>query len=115
NNVICTHNSRRSHLAQIWAQTTAYYFGLKNVSCFSGGTEATALYPMITKTLQDSVFKINAISTGNNPIYTIKYTENQHPIIGFSKTFDDAFNPKPEFAAAMTCSEADEDCPFVNG
>ena len=39
-NFICTHNSRRSHLSQIWAQTMADYYGIKNVTCYSGGTEA---------------------------------------------------------------------------
>jgi arsenate reductase len=33
-NLICTHNSRRSHLAQVWAQTAAAYFNLKNVFCY---------------------------------------------------------------------------------
>ncbi|WP_199223416.1 hypothetical protein [Brumimicrobium oceani] len=35
-NFICTHNSRRSHLAQIWAQTAAHYFSVPNVLCYSG-------------------------------------------------------------------------------
>jgi len=39
---ICTHNSRRSHLGQIWAQTASAYYGLSGVRTFSGGTEATA-------------------------------------------------------------------------
>src|SRR5689334_2999242 len=33
---ICTHNSRRSHMSQIWAQTAAYYYGLDRVHTFSG-------------------------------------------------------------------------------
>jgi|SRR5690554_579026 len=114
-NFICTHNSRRSHLAQIWAQTLAYHFTIKNLFCYSGGTEATALFPMIVETLQNSGFKIKSISEGNNPIYSIKYTDNEHPIIGFSKKLDDDFNPKSEFAAIMTCSQADDGCPFVAG
>ena len=114
-NFICTHNSRRSHLTQIWAQTMANYFGLKNVFCYSGGTEGTALFPMVAKTLQNSGFQIKTIAEGNNPIYSIKYAENEHPIIGFSKTLDDNFNPKSEFAAIMTCSNADEGCPFIAG
>src|SRR5690606_13781121 len=57
-NFICTHNSRRSHLAQVWAQTLAYYLHIKNVFCYSGGTESTALFPMIAKTLQNSGFEI---------------------------------------------------------
>lgn len=114
-NFICTHNSRRSHLSQIWAQTAAGYFNIKNVFCYSGGTESTALSPMIATTLKQSGFQINTISEGNNPIYTIKFGKNEPPIIGFSKTYDDDFNPKSEFAALLTCSQADGGCPFIAG
>lgn len=114
-NFICTHNSRRSHFSQIWAQTLAYYFGLKQVVCYSGGTEATALFPLVVETLQCSGFKIQSISEGKNPIYSIKYASNEHPIIGFSKTIDSDFNPKSDFAAIMTCNSANEACPIVPG
>jgi len=114
-NFICTHNSRRSHLSQVWAQTMAHYFNIKNVFCYSGGTEATALFPMVAKTLQNSGFQINSISKNENPIYSIKYADNEHPIIGFSKKLDDDFNPKSNFAAIMTCNSANEACPFVAG
>ncbi|MFV8363335.1 low molecular weight phosphatase family protein [Flavobacterium sp. ZT3P35] len=114
-NLICTHNSRRSHLSQVWAQTAAAYYNIKNVFCYSGGTEATALYPMAAQTLEQSGFKIRVIAAGNNPIYSIKYAENTHPVIGFSKKYDDEFNPKSEFAAIMTCSQADGGCPFIAG
>ena len=114
-NFICTHNSRRSHLSQVWAQTMANYFNIKNVYCYSGGTEATALFPMIAETLHKSGFEVKTISEGNNPIYSIKYADNEHPIVGFSKKLDDDFNPKSEFAAIMTCSQADGGCPFIPG
>lgn len=114
-NFICTHNSRRSHLAQVWAQAIGSYFNIKNMNCYSGGTEATALFPMVTETLKDSGFKINPISEGKNPVYSIKYSKNEPPIIGFSKTYDDNFNPQSEFAAIMTCSQADKNCPFIAG
>ena len=114
-NFICTHNSRRSHLSQVWAQTLAFHFNIKNVFCYSGGTEATALFPMVAETLQNSGFQIKTISKNENPVYSIKYTYNQHPIIGFSKRLDDDFNPKSEFAAIMTCDSANEACPFVTG
>ncbi|PKQ44251.1 low molecular weight phosphatase family protein [Confluentibacter flavum] len=114
-NFICTHNSRRSHLSQVWAQTLAFHFNIKNVFCYSGGTEATALFPMAAKTLESSGFQIKTISEGNNPIYSIKYADNAHPIIGFSKKLDDDFNPKSDFAAIMTCDSANEACPFVVG
>ena len=114
-NLICTHNSRRSHLAQVWAQTASAYFNIKNVFCYSGGTEATAMFPMVGKTLKSQGFKIKTISEGSNPVYTIKYAKNEHPIIAFSKTYFDDFNPDSEFAAIMTCSQADGGCPFISG
>lgn len=114
-NLICTHNSRRSHLSQVWAHTAAAYYGIKNVFCYSGGTEATAMFPMVAKTLAKQGFKIKTIAEGSNPVYAIKYSENAHPIIGFSKTFDDDFNPQSEFAAILTCSSADQGCPFIAG
>ena len=114
-NFICTHNSRRSHLSQVWAQTMANYFNINNVFCYSGGTEATALFPMAAETLRNSGFEVKTISEGNNPIYSIKYAQNAHPVIGFSKKLDDDFNPKSEFAAIMTCNSADEACPLVVG
>lgn len=112
---ICTHNSRRSHLAQVWAQTLAYYFGLKQVVCYSGGTEATAIFPAVVKTLQEAGFEIQKLSEGRNPIYSIKYAANELPLLGFSKTLDDDFNPTSDFAAVMTCDSAKEACPVVPG
>jgi len=114
-NLICTHNSRRSHLSQVWAQTAAANYNVQNVSCYSGGTEATALFPKVAKTLQNSGFKVKTISEGKNPVYSIKFATNEHPVICFSKTYDDDFNPESEFAAIMTCSQADAGCPFIAG
>src|SRR5690606_25085500 len=90
-------------------------FNIENVFCYSGGTEVTALFPMVAEVLKDSGFQVSALSDGNNPVYSTKYAENEHPIIGFSKTFDDAFNPKTLFAAIMTCDSANEACPIVHG
>lgn len=114
-NFICTHNSRRSHLSQVWAQTLAAYVGIQNINCYSGGTEATALFPMAAETLKNMGFQIDTLSETKNTVYSIKYASNSHPIIGFSKTFDDDFNPKSNFAAIMTCSSADKGCPIVAG
>tara|TARA_R110001583_G_scaffold9203_1_gene43527 strand:- start:108603 stop:109229 length:627 start_codon:yes stop_codon:yes gene_type:complete len=114
-NFICTHNSRRSHISQVWAQTMASYFNIKNLFCYSGGTEATALFPMVVETLRNQGFQIQKLSENNNPVYAIKYSENEHPIIGFSKSYEDSFNPSSQFAAVMTCSQADGGCPFIAG
>lgn len=114
-NFICTHNSRRSHLSQAWAQATGSYFGIENLFCYSAGTEATALFPIAADTLSNSGFRVYKLSEGNNPIYSLKYAENMHPIIGFSKTINSEFNPQNGFAAIMTCSSADQGCPFIAG
>lgn len=114
-NFICTHNSRRSHLSQIWAQTMAFHFGIDKVFCYSGGTEATAIFPKVVDTLINHGFQIQQLSENNNPVYAIKFSENESAIIFFSKIFDNSFNPNSQFAAIMTCSSADEGCPFIAG
>lgn len=114
-NFICTHNSRRSHLAQVWAHVAASYFDIHNVICYSGGTEETALFPKVAATLSNQGFNIFKINDGTNPVYAIKYSDNSLPVIGFSKKYDSLFNPVSAFAAIMTCSQADGGCPFIAG
>ncbi|WP_373693828.1 arsenate-mycothiol transferase ArsC [Aequorivita flava] len=114
-NFICTHNSRRSHLAQIWAQTAAAYFNIDEVFCYSGGTEVTAVYPMVITTLENAGFKISKENKLSNPLFKITYSETAPPIFAFSKKYSDAPNPKSHFAAVMTCGQADAGCPFVAG
>lgn len=112
---ICTHNSRRSHLSQIWAQTMAYHVGLKNVSCYSGGTEATAIFPKVLETLATQGFQVLKLSENDNPVVAVKFADNENPILCFSKTYDHPFNPSTQFGAVMTCNNADEGCPIVVG
>ena len=114
-NFICMHNSRRSHLSQVWAQVAASFYDIKNVNCYSGGTEETALFPKVAETLENQGFQIFKIAETNNTIYGIKYDENEMPIIGFSKKYDNVFNPVSQFGAIMTCSQADGGCPFIAG
>lgn len=114
-NFICTHNSRRSHLSQIWAQVMAEHFNIQNVYCYSGGTEATAMFPKVAETLEKQGFRIEKLSDTANPVYAIKFAGNAHPVICFSKKYDDTFNPVSGFAAVMTCSNADAGCPFIAG
>ncbi|WP_449387678.1 arsenate-mycothiol transferase ArsC [Chryseobacterium lineare] len=114
-NFICTHNSRRSHLSQVWAQVASFHYDVPNVTCYSGGTEETAMFPKVAETLQEQGLFISKISDTENPVYAIKYNEDKHPIIGFSKRYDSSFNPTSGFAAIMTCSQADGGCPFIAG
>lgn len=114
--VICTHNSRRSHIGQLWLAAGASYYKLPFIKTFSGGTEATAFNPNAVNALQSVGFKINTENPNKtNPLYTVQWQENQEPYKAFSKRFEDTPNPNNEFAAIMVCSEADEGCPFVPG
>ena len=112
-NFICTHNSRRSHLSQLWAQTLANAFEI-SVETFSGGTEATAFNPNAVAAMERAGFRITAESD-QNPKYQVYYDEAKAPIVAFSKRYEDPPNPTGGFAAIMTCSEADADCPVVFG
>lgn len=113
-NFICTHNSRRSHLCQIWVQAIAAYFHQNNIYSYSGGTTATSLYPSVIQTLKKVGFQFQILATGENTIYSIRYSNVLPSIIGFSKSYDNSFNPK-KFAAIMTCDHANENCPVVLG
>ena len=114
-NFICTHNSRRSHLSQVWAQVASAHFNIPNVHCYSGGTEETALFPKVAETLTEQGFNIFKIADTNNSVYAIKYSDNALPVIGFSKKYDSLFNPVSAFTAIMTCSQSDGGCPCIAG
>jgi arsenate reductase len=111
---ICTHNSRRSHMSQLWAATAAAWYGVKDVGTFSGGTEATAFNPRAVAALQRAGFVIENPG-GDNPHYRVAYGPGAPVMECYSKTYDDPSNPQKGFAAVMTCSQADKNCPVVMG
>ena len=110
-NFICTHNSRRSQLCQIWAKTAADYHKI-SVKCFSGGTEITAFNESAIVSLKRFGFKVKCIGE-INPKFHLYYAQDSKPIIAFSKLFNDPFNPSDPFAAIMTCGHADKNCPYI--
>ena len=112
-NFICTHNSRRSQLAKVWAKTAAAYSGIK-VDCYSGGTKATAFNERAIAALKRAGFKIS-FEGKNNQVYRIFYSDDVLPITAYSKLYDDKANPTIGFAALMTCTDADANCPFIPG
>jgi arsenate reductase (thioredoxin) len=114
-NFICTHNSRRSHIAQLWAQVGAAYYRIDNVRCFSGGTEATAFNSRAVKAMKTIGFEIKQLDESANPKYEVSFSEMGNPPIAFSKVYTDSTNPSRGFAAILTCSHADENCPLVVG
>jgi len=110
---ICTHNSRRSHFGQVWAKVASEYFQINNISSFSGGTEVTVFNVNSINALKRVGFEIKAANDDKNTTYHLIFDNNTDPIICFSKVYNDAKNPQSEFAAIMTCSDAEENCPFI--
>lgn len=113
---ICTHNSRRSHLSQIWAQVAAEYFVISNVETFSGGTEATAFNPRAVAAMHRCGLKITTTDADtSNPHYEVRTHDEAKAQVCFSKVYDAPPNPTKGYCAIMTCSQADEACPLVMG
>lgn len=112
---ICTHNSRRSHFGQVWAQVAAHHFGVGPVECYSGGTETTACNPRTVAALERAGIQAKQITAGENPVLLLQYADGMNPLAAFSKVYDQAPNPTRGFAAVMTCSQAEENCPYVPG
>jgi arsenate reductase (thioredoxin) len=112
---ICTHNSRRSHMSQIWLQTAACFYGFDRVHAWSGGTEVTACNCRTVTALRRVGFEIEDATKGDNPLYLVRYAENRSPIRTYSKHYNADANPKRDFIALMTCSSADKSCPVVEG
>lgn len=113
---ICSHNSRRSHMAQIWAAAAADHYGITGVVTYSGGTEATAFNPRAVQALRDLGFDIQGNEKASNPRYRVRFATTLPPLIAYSKRYDDGGeNPRTNFAAVMTCSQADAECPVVAG
>lgn len=111
---VCTHNSRRSQISQAMAAMAAYRSGVERVETFSGGTEATAFNPRAVAALQRAGFAIEK-GAGENPRYSVSFAKNRPALKAWSKKFDDPANPSQDFAAVMTCDQADKACPLVSG
>lgn len=112
---VCTHNARRSQMAQVWAQTAACYYGLPGVSAFSGGTEVNAFALPAVSAMVRAGFRIDRRYQADHLVYVVHAGNELPPMQAFSKTFQDAANPRDGFCAVLTCSRADRDCPVIPG
>jgi len=110
---VCTHNSRRSHLGQVWAKAAADFYGFK-INTFSAGTEATAFNQNAINALIAAGFGMEKLDETANPKYKVIFGDGKSNLC-FSKTIEDDTLPKENFAAVMTCGDADENCPFIPG
>lgn len=114
-NFICTHNARRSHMAQLWAAAAANYSEVDGMEYYSGGVEVTRFHPNSISAMRRAGFDlISDEEDSDNPIFLYQ-VDRGNMIELFSKRFDDDANPTSDFAAVMVCSDADTNCPYVPG
>lgn len=112
---ICTHNSRRSHMAQLWAAVAATRYGTPRITTYSGGTEATAFNPRAVAAIARAGLSPEPATDDANAVYLVHYASGRPPVVAFSKVHDQPPNPTTDFCAVMVCSDADEKCPQVRG
>jgi arsenate reductase (thioredoxin) len=112
---VCTSNSRRSHMAQVWSQIASIYYNVEMVSTFSGGTEQTKVNKNAILALEKTGIKFQSTQQSENPIWTAVIGDEMNPMVLFSKKYTDSTNPSQNFGAIMVCTEADKSCPFVRG
>jgi arsenate reductase len=111
---ICTHNSRRSHFGQILCALAAEYYQIPAIRTFSAGTEVTAFHPNAISALRSIGMDIQTTEMTENPQYVVQFNATRS-MAAFSKLIEDDINPKENFAAIMTCTHAEQNCPFVVG
>lgn len=109
---VCTHNSRRSMFGQVMAHLAFQEEGLE-ISCFSAGTEETAVHSNTIEAIRSIGIDLTVIQEGSNPVFqSLIGKEN---LVLFSKTLTHPTHPQKGFSAMMTCSDAGENCPFIPG
>ena len=113
---ICTHNSRRSQLSEVWLRAAVDYFKIKGIRSYSGGTEATAFNHRMVAAIDRFGFGVNIMNDGINPEYRINMSSDKsNGIKMFSKIYDHDYNPVKNYIAVMVCDQADKQCPFIPG
>ena len=108
---VCTHNSRRSVFAEVWASVFIAHYNLP-LKAYSGGTEVTAVNQNTLACLESLGFDLTYDTSVKNPKVDIKISEKK-TITTFSKVYDDDFNAQSNFFALMMCMHAAENCPFI--
>lgn len=111
---VCTHNSRRSILAEVLMNTLALYFDHSNLRAFSTGTEVTAFHPNAMEALKRIGFTAK-IDPGHNPMVHLNPGPESPTFVVYSKALDGIPDLNPPFAAVMVCTDAEENCPFIPG
>lgn len=112
---ICTHNSRRSHMSQVWLEAAATSYGIPNVHTYSGGVEVNACNIRTVRAMRRAGLSVAASTGGTNPVYLVQFADGVAPVRAYSKAFNAKENPQKDYAALMCCADADKRCPVVTG
>jgi len=109
---VCTHNSRRSHFGQVAAALAAAFYGITDMHSFSAGTEVTAMNHNAVNALTVLGCEVLKEGDSNNPNYRVSFGV-ETDIVCFSKMYNDTTIPKHNLIAIMTCTNAEQNCPFI--
>lgn len=112
---VCTHNSRRSQLAEIWFRYAMHHYGLNFSESYSAGTETTAFNYRMVEAIKEFGFEISQLTQSDNPVYQLCIDGHPTGPKMFSKKLDHSDLPDENFIAIMVCSDADTNCPVVPG
>ncbi len=109
---VCTHNSRRSQMAQAWFYALCQEMHLEQFIALSAGTEDTAFHPNAIGALQQHGFTFTSQEEGENPKYWMRWKEHP-PISMYSKTLTAVLQDHTKCIAVMVCDHADANCPVI--
>jgi len=109
---ICTHNSRRSQVAEFMLDVLSREYGLK-ITALSAGTEATAFEPRMVNAIKNQGFPLIEYGNKPNPLYI--YRIKNDDLYYFSKRYDEQLIDYGESIIVTVCGDANENCPVIPG
>ena len=111
---VCTHNSRRSQFAQIWAAYLGHRLDLP-IESHSAGTEVTVVATGVLAAIADQGMSVDSDDDEPNSIVEFGSDAEGFGVRCFSKRLDDASIPQSAVIAIMVCDAADRACPTIRG
>ena len=110
---VCTHNSRRSQLAEVWLAVASAAAGLGGVSVCSGGSDPVAVAPGAIAVLRERGFRVEADTADANPRLRVRGHGIEREL--YAKPLGEAVAGVPlrGGVALMVCAAADAACPPV--
>jgi len=114
--VVCTHNSRRSHMGELWLRVGIDYYGLSNLRIHSAGTERSAINIRTIRSFQAIGLLVEkSMNKEENPNYKINWRTDEKSYTGYSKEIGSEELPTNGIVSILVCEDAAENCPFIVG